>query len=211
MEVHPPHEPVHSWRDALIHIGLMTVGLFIALMLEGVVEYLHHKELVHQARENIIRELRDNHNNAQRDITDLGHSGDKIKAGLATLRYMQAHRDAKGQTISFTVDVADLNDSAWRTARDSGALGYMPLDEVQEYASIYGLQEHVNSELLQLLSRQAEALSPILAEDEDFSKMSDGEFAQMRQAGGTNYADIYVLQQLLRNLDQQYVQNTKGK
>lgn len=28
MDVHPPHEPVHTWRDALMHLGIVTVGLF---------------------------------------------------------------------------------------------------------------------------------------------------------------------------------------
>ncbi len=211
MEVHPPHEPVHSWREALIHIGLMTIGLFIALMLEAGVEYLHHRELVHQARENIRRELDDNHKAAQKDITYLGQSGDAIKAGLATMRFMQAHRDVKGQSIGFTVSFNDLSDAAWRTARDTGALGYMPLDEVQRYASIYGLQETVTNDVSQLMKRQAEALAPILAEGEDFSQMSDQEFVTMRQIAGTNYTDVYVLQQLVRELDQQYVDGPKHK
>ncbi len=104
-----------------------------------------------------------------------------------------------------------MSDAAWRTARDSGALGYMPLDEVQTYASLYGLQEHVTDQALVLLTHQAESLGPIVAEDADFAKMSDGEFAAMRLAGGTNYEDVVILQQLLRNLDQQYASTLKGK
>lgn len=209
MEVHPPHEPVHSWREALIHIGLMTVGLFIALMLEGLVEYVHHKHLVREARENIRVELEHNHENAQKDIGYLGQSGDKIKAGITTIRYMQAHPAAKGQHISFTVEFADLNDAAWRTARDTGALGYMPLEEVQRYASLYGMQESVSSSITQLLKQQAEALAPVFAEESGFSGMTNEEFATMRHAGERNYADIVVLQQLLRELDQQYVGTLK--
>lgn len=211
MEVHPPHEPVHSWRDALIHIGLMTIGLFIALSLEGLIEYVHHKHLVREARENIQRELDQNHQHAQKDITYLGQSGDKIKAGLTTLRYLQGHRGAKNQTISFTVEFTDLDDAAWRTARDSGALGYMPLDEVQRYASIYGLQQSVTDQAMHLLKQEAEALAPIFAEDENFSQMSDEEFGAMRKAGATNFADVFVLQELLHNLDQAYLGTLKNK
>jgi hypothetical protein len=204
MEVHPPHEPVHSWRDALIHIGLMTVGLFIALMLEGLVEYAHHKHVVHQARENIRRELEDNHKNAQLDLGYLKKSGDRLKDGIKTLNYIQAHRGAKNQSLGFDVEFTDLNDSAWRTARDTGALGYMPLDEVQSYASIYGLQSTLSEGILHLLTKQAEALAPIFATDVDFEKMPDSEFDDVRKAAATNYADVYVLQQMLQELDQQY-------
>lgn len=205
MEVHPPHEPVHSWRDALIHIGLMTVGLFIALMLEGLVEYVHHKELVHQSRENIRRELEANHQNAQNDIKSLRQSGDKLKDGLKTLRYMQAHRDAKNQSIGFSLTFSDLSDSAWRTARDTGALGFMPLDEVQRYASLYSMQQTITDEAMRLLTQQAETLAPIMAEDEDFAKMTDQEFSSMRLGGAKDFADVYVLQQLVRDLDEEYV------
>ena len=189
----------------------MTIGLFIALMLEAGVEYLHHREIVRASRENIRHELEANHHNAQEDIKSLGRSGDKIKAGLATLRYVQAHRNAKGQSISFSVEFSDLSEAAWRTARDTGALGYMPLEEVQQYASLYGMQDTITQQVVPLLTRQAESLAPILANNEDFQSMSDQDFATMRQAGARNYEDVTILQQLLRNLDQEYVAALQGK
>ncbi len=209
MEVHPPHEPVHSWRDALIHIGLMTVGLFIALMLEGLVEFTHHKELVHQARENIRHELEENHKAALKDATYLEQSQDRIKAGITTLHYIQAHPEAKGQSIGFTVEFNDLSDAAWRTARDTGALGYMPLNEVQTCASIYGLQEAVTEQTRNLLTHEAEALAPVMSGDENFSNMDAREFAEMRHAADRNFADAHVLNQLLHGLDQGYLDALK--
>ncbi len=38
LDVHPPHQPVHGWRDFLIHLLTITVGLLIALGLEAVAE-----------------------------------------------------------------------------------------------------------------------------------------------------------------------------
>jgi hypothetical protein len=34
IEVHPPEEPLHGWRDFLIHLATITIGLLIALSLE---------------------------------------------------------------------------------------------------------------------------------------------------------------------------------
>ena len=48
LEVHPPSEPVHGWRDFLIHLATITIGLLIALSLEGCVEFWHHRSLVHE-------------------------------------------------------------------------------------------------------------------------------------------------------------------
>ena len=49
LEVHPPSEPVHGWRDFFIHLATITIGLLIALSLEGCVEFWHHRSLVHEA------------------------------------------------------------------------------------------------------------------------------------------------------------------
>jgi hypothetical protein len=59
-DIHPPHQAAHSWRDIFIHLATITVGLFIALSLEGCVEWQHHRHLVHEARSNIRTEIQDN-------------------------------------------------------------------------------------------------------------------------------------------------------
>jgi hypothetical protein len=41
LDVHPPHEPVHGWRDFFVHPATITIGLLIALSLEGCVEWRH--------------------------------------------------------------------------------------------------------------------------------------------------------------------------
>jgi hypothetical protein len=37
IDIHPPHQAAHSWRDIFVHLATITVGLFIALSLEGCV------------------------------------------------------------------------------------------------------------------------------------------------------------------------------
>ena len=210
MEVHPPHEPVHSWRDALIHIGLMTIGLFIALMLEGVVEYLHHKELVHQARENIRRELEDNHKAATADVMYLSENAGKVKAGLEALRYARTHPDAHNLSVEFVMTFSDLSDTAWRTARDTGALGYMPYDEVQRDAGLYASQDRVSNQALGILQREAEALAPILAANEHFENIPAAQYDEMLRSDAANYEDVTILKQMVQNLDEQYVDALKA-
>ena len=88
-------------------------------------------------------------------------------------------------------------------------LGYMPLGEVQSYAGVYGLQGAVTEQTRTLLTHQAEALAPVMAENEDFSEMSPQEFAAMRRTAAINYTDVYVLNQLLHGLDQSYLDTLK--
>ena len=50
LDVHPPHEPIHSWKAYLLHMSTIVLGLLIAIGLEQSVE------AIHRARE--TRELR---------------------------------------------------------------------------------------------------------------------------------------------------------
>jgi len=42
-EVHAPHQTVHTWKDFLVHIAAIALGLLMAIGLENAVEYIHHR------------------------------------------------------------------------------------------------------------------------------------------------------------------------
>jgi hypothetical protein len=58
MEIHPLDAPVHSFRDFVVHLVLIVLGVLIALGAEGIVEAVHHRNLVAEA--NIKAEMREN-------------------------------------------------------------------------------------------------------------------------------------------------------
>ena len=47
LDVHPPHEAAHTWKDFFIHIATICVGLLIAVSLEQTVELFHHRHQRH--------------------------------------------------------------------------------------------------------------------------------------------------------------------
>lgn len=50
-EVHPPAGSVHNWKDFLVHIVTITIGLLIAVGIEQTVEYFHHRHQRHVLEE----------------------------------------------------------------------------------------------------------------------------------------------------------------
>jgi hypothetical protein len=60
LEIHAPHKPVHSLREMITHLVLVTLGVLIALSFEGIGSWREHRALLHEARANILSELRDN-------------------------------------------------------------------------------------------------------------------------------------------------------
>ena len=56
MEIHKP-KPVHSWRELLTEIGVVVIGVCIALAAEQTVEWLHWRAQVSEAKGVIATEL----------------------------------------------------------------------------------------------------------------------------------------------------------
>ena len=202
MDVHPPHEPVHTWRDAVVHLGIVTVGLFIALSLEGLVEYVHHRHIVREARENIRRELRDNQEAARFDIAQIAPNTKRVQANIAALHIVETNPHAQ-PPMSYEVNFSPLHDAAWKSARDTGALGYMPYAEVVQDDELYSLQERVNEDMTTIFRRETESLGPVIAANQFTDvPLVDLQFAVRENA--IAISNLYALKQLLEGLSAYY-------
>jgi hypothetical protein len=62
LDVHAPHQTVHTWKDFLVHIAAIRIGLLIAVGLEQTVEFFHHQHQVAEARKAIDLEVQLNIN-----------------------------------------------------------------------------------------------------------------------------------------------------
>jgi hypothetical protein len=49
LDVHAPHEPIHGVKDFLLHLLTISVGLLIAVGIEGCVELHREHKLVREA------------------------------------------------------------------------------------------------------------------------------------------------------------------
>jgi hypothetical protein len=137
MEIHGPEGPTNSFKDFAIHIVIVTIGILIALGLEGIRETIYVHRVVRDARENFRVELEGNRSNLDKELrndsTTLAQI-DQIVADLPSLRKDPAQ---------FTQRVAELkpsgyffSSSRWESALSTGALGHMSVDEVNRYAEV---------------------------------------------------------------------------
>lgn len=207
MDVHAPLEPVHSWKDIAIHLGIVTVGLFIALMLEAGVEYWHHRHIVAEARANIRRELESNHESAQKDIQYLSQNLKNVSSNIHTLHQLETEPKMHGSLVN-KMTFASLDDAAWRTARDTGALAYMPYDEVQRYSDIYADQQEVNVKARSTADREFLALAPVLIAD-NADKLPAADYNTMLHENGASLIELCTLRQYVQQLDGQYIEALK--
>lgn len=204
MDVHPPHEPIHSWRDFVLHLATITVGLLIALGLEATVEHIHHNHIVNVARENIRHEINENRARGEKDLLALKTNSDNVTANIRMVRDLRADKNAleHGEMhFDFTWD--SFQDSAWLSARDSAALTYMAPSEVQVYADLYSHQQLVNDRAGQIFVQETQLLAPLLME-KDPSEIGPQDVHDLLHGAAVTYIDLSTLGQLVDQLDKSY-------
>jgi hypothetical protein len=203
MEVHPPEHGIHSLRDFLVHMGTITLGLLIALGLEGLVERAHHKHLVHTAHENLTAEVRTNRAILDDDEGYLRQAQRDLAKDLQTLHTLP-NSSIKGQArlvASWTWD--GPSDSAYSTARDTGALALMPYEEVQRIDYIYRQQHLVDNAATQYIDDMTRIHTPLGA-GRTLAQLSSAEVDRMIEGCSATLIDIELLQALMRSLHQDY-------
>ena len=202
LDVHPPHEPVHGWRGFAVHLLTITAGLLIALGLEAMVEAVHHHELANEARENIEHEVELNSEHAKANVAKVQAAIESIDANLTAAR---KHRDDPTQPFHGRIDASwtDFEEAAWLTARESGALAHMPLDEVQHYAGVYARQQELEREALAVMGDLGQNIAPLMIEDSaDHATPEDLRTMMLRSAD--TKVRLLTLRQYVQGLENNY-------
>lgn len=136
MEVHHKHGPLRNWREFAKEIGVIVIGVLIALGGEQAVEAIHHRQEVHDARDALEEEL----------AWDLGAFKDYVGTGPCMARRLdeldrweKAWEDGRRLPLLRSVAIPTgrpFRTAVWRVTA-SDAVARMPLRERIGYATIY--------------------------------------------------------------------------
>jgi hypothetical protein len=198
MEVHVPHEPIHTWRDFALHLLVVTIGLVIALSLEALVERIHQRHLLHTAETNLRVELHDNRDLLADDERHLDQTEAELENNIAILLARKSN-PALADTLNSGWHWDSMEDSAWTTARDSGALTLMPYDTAQAWSGIYGQQGAVNDQSRVYILDMYRAAAP--TKGRTFANLSPAELDQMIAGTQQAIVDLDLLRDLCKSLD----------
>jgi hypothetical protein len=204
LDVHPPHEPIHGWRDFLLHLLTITIGLLIALSLEGLVEWQHHRHLVHEAEASLHAEIEGNANGLQDILNDINKQQATLKSDVAVLdNIIKDPKSHKHQTMSIAFRFNKFDDVSWKTAQSTGALSYMSYDTAAKYASIYSLQEELEKAQLQGTRDAVTSIGPILnVPDKADPTASEAQF--MKEHLEVVQGQLIFIESLVEGLDAEY-------
>jgi hypothetical protein len=156
MHFHLP-KPLHGWREFAGEVGIIVIGVLIALAAEQAVETIRARSQVDQLRGALNGELADDRARWEEmrseDPCTL-HRLDLIEQWVAT-----APRDARVSN-AFNPQLWNMHSSAWDLAKTSSVTERVPLHDRLTYASLYSAVDNWRDLLMQERenARQLEAL-----------------------------------------------------
>jgi hypothetical protein len=146
LDVHPPHVAAHTWKEFLIQIATISVGLLIAIGLEQAVEFFHHRHQRHQLEDDLHSEDLNNRDAIRRNL-ELAAQEKWFQ--LATSTADSALQD--GGILNFTLPLAPCvpgtvgnsearyispSEAVWTTAKESNLVVLLPVEEARIYARL---------------------------------------------------------------------------
>ena len=165
MHFHLP-KPLHGWREFAGEVGIIVLGVSLALGAEQIVEVLHWRSETATLRENLHREIRDDQWSAALRV---------MISGCIRQRISRLENELKRPGVAWAADPIQGGDEQrwsaipiafkfptmqsfytigqWQTALASGELAHMPDGERNAYSYTYQAIED-----LQAFSAQEDAL-----------------------------------------------------
>lgn len=161
LDVHAPHGRIEGWKDFLTHLLTISVGLLIAVGIEGCVELHREHKLVQEARATMREEIQHNSGQMKEALGNLDKQAATIQKNMEFLTRIQENpKDKEAQKASISADfsIVGLRDTAWKTAQTTGALSFMPYAESQRYSDVYGSQQEFLDQQNKILEDEAQFL-----------------------------------------------------
>jgi hypothetical protein len=206
LDVHPPHEPIRSWKDFALHLLMITLGLLIALALQAAVESLHHRHMVKEARANLRREIVENQKLYTENLRSLQAKMVQLQQDIDQLRDLRAGKTPEHFDVQWSFDWNGFVDSAWMSARDIGAVGYMQPEVIEEYSGLYRQQTFVNEAGVSILLDEAKAAAPSLVAKnrKDPKELLPGDIQAMLLSAAELQGRVRTVQLMMQTLDVDY-------
>jgi hypothetical protein len=125
IDIHPPQHAPMTKRDFFVHLGIVVLGILIAIGLEQAVEYLHHRHLATEATRALVGERHIDEEANQFNIFGTERHERDLQHDLAALQAVRAHQPLPpGPFIIQHVSYIYATDE-WRQLHQSGTINYL--------------------------------------------------------------------------------------
>jgi hypothetical protein len=152
-------QPAASRRYILIELAIVTMGVLIALTLDGAREWMQNRSLVREARATIAQEITENRKELDEVLSGHAARRQRLNEAITLADDVLAGRPSSIRQLQLSLNLANLSEAGLTSAERTGALGSMRYPEVQRYSRLYAGQELFASQQRRSLERTAGALT----------------------------------------------------
>jgi hypothetical protein len=203
IDVHLPHGKLLGVKDFFLHLFTITIGLLIALSLEGLVEYEHHRHLAREAADGLRVEVANNEHELVRQRQQIKDGQKLMEADLKVLAEMRADPHAKRGSLNFIFSLGGFDDMSWKTAQTTGAIAYMSYKDAQKFSDIYGFQDVYLRSVLLNIEDLGNANSLFISHPDDWVPSTAQIDTETERIGKVEF-NLLVLSSLANSLDKTY-------
>jgi hypothetical protein len=139
LDVHPPHETTHTWKDFFIHIATIVIGLLIAISLEQTVEFFHHREQRHQLLEDLRHEAEErvhviptnssSHSSSEKWLRDILGAARTASPVGGSINFIVPQQPVYGRSVKPETAV-------WAAAKASGAVSVLSRAQIETWERV---------------------------------------------------------------------------
>jgi hypothetical protein len=143
IDIHPPQHAAITRRDFFIHLGIVVLGILIAIGLEQTVEYLHHRRQLAEARRELATEYKINLAVYRTQRTEFNRFIPILQRDIEIFAYLRAHPGAPPNTwpgeLSWYHAFPAYVTASWKSLQGTETLTLMPQSEVQRNTTLYDM------------------------------------------------------------------------
>jgi hypothetical protein len=203
LDVHAPHERMQGYKDFFLHLFTITVGLLIALSLEGCVEWQHHRHMVRDADAGLHREILENIKVVGPLRQQIKDEQKKLSEDLDVLAVLRANPNAKRQNMGFSFRLSGFDEVGWKTAQKTGAVEYMPYEDARTYSDIYDTQDEVYEVQQQVVGDVMHAAALVVAQPDKVNPSLE-QINELTDRIGQVEMRLILLNSMVDSLDDTY-------
>lgn len=203
MEIHPPR-PVASLKDFFRELLTITAGILIALSLEGLLQWNHHRQLVREARTNIISELRQNQSEIAKEQEALRKEEHDVRTIVIFVHQLELNPRTPVHEFHYGFTIAELQSTSWNTARTTGAVSYMSYAEVKRYTQVYSLQRTFEDLQQRAISASLDMEGLVTLLDRKTGTITTPELSDAERRLGIVLANVIAMEQIAKPLEDRY-------
>ncbi|MFY9854312.1 MAG: hypothetical protein WAK26_10605 [Terracidiphilus sp.] len=144
MDIHAPLGKIKSLKEFATHILIVTIGILIALGLEGIRESWREHIAVNELRESLSAELTSDQEQLGKDLSQVRQCNVQLDQMIAEMPGLaKSPAELNRRVGELRPGFYGFNTTAWESALSSNTLNYMERKERDRYMSAYvGLKEY---------------------------------------------------------------------